>query len=228
MSVDVERDIPPYGNTYLGIEKGLPYLIDIFCRFDVNATFFFTSDVARRFPEALESVLSQGFEIGCHGLDHENFKKHSNISECLDRATKKLSEFDSISGFRAPYFKMRKDIYPVLKDLGYIYSSSIKNGKISEHNGILEVPVTGHIRLSQGMSRVRMFGKRVIDTRRDPATFYMHPWEFVKLKLPYPKRLFTIRCGGYARSALESILSEDVDYLCYRDYIKSKSSELRN
>ncbi len=226
LSVDVEKDIPPYGNTYHGIEEGLPYLIDTFCRFDVNATFFFTSDVARRFPEAIEAVLSQGFEVGCHGLEHENFKKHNNAGECLIMATKELSEFGSISGFRAPYFKMREDIYPVLRDLGYTYSSSIKKGRISEHSGILEVPVRGHIHLSQGMSRVRMLGRRVIDTKRDPAAFYMHPWEFVKIRLPYPRKLFTIRCGGYARAALESILNRDVDSLCYRDYIKLRSLEI--
>lgn len=219
LSVDVERDVPPYGQTYHGIEEGLPFILDAMLKHDAVGTFFFTYDVAYFYPEAVEQVIEQGFEVGCHGYNHENFKKIKNAEELLKKVTDYLRGFDKIVGYRAPYFKIPKDIYPTLSALRYVYSSSIRGEKVQQYNGVLEVPVSRSKGFSLGMSRMRILGKRLLPKPDGKVvSLYMHPWEFTKVKLPLPISIFTFRCGKYPRRLLEEVLSSGYEFETYKTY----------
>jgi len=41
-TVDVEQDAPPFLQTWQGIEKGLPAMLELLAKHDVPATFFVT------------------------------------------------------------------------------------------------------------------------------------------------------------------------------------------
>lgn len=221
LSVDVERDVPPYGRSYQGIREGLPFILDKVCRHDAEATFFFTYDAAHLYPEAVEEVVAQGFEIGCHGYKHENLRKTSNVEGLLRKVTSYLREYDRVEGFRAPYLKIKSDVYPILSDLGYLYSSSIKGTKIKRYNNILEIPVSRRRMISLGMSRMRLFGDRIIpEPNGEVVSLYMHPWEFTKVKLPIPSNILTFRCGGYARKLLERVLASGYEFMSYRKFVR--------
>ncbi|MBT9142523.1 MAG: Peptidoglycan deacetylase [Dehalococcoidia bacterium] len=71
IGIDVETDVGSWTTYYQGVEKGIPILLDIFQRQKVKATFFFTGDVAEKFPKSPRSVLKSGHEVGCHTLYHE-------------------------------------------------------------------------------------------------------------------------------------------------------------
>lgn len=222
LSVDVEMDVPPYGKTYHGVEEGLSFILDSLLRHDAEATFFFTYNVAHRYPESLENVVEQGFEVGCHGYNHENFKKIRNKEELLRKVTAYLREYDRVVGFRAPYLKIKEDIYPILEDLGYIYSSSIRGKEIQRHGGVLEIPVSRYRNFSMGMSRMRVLGSRLIpEPNGEVVSLYMHPWEFTRLKLPIPKNILAFRCGGYAKKLLEGVLSSGYEFMTYREYTRN-------
>lgn len=51
--------------------EGLPKLLDLYSKYDVESTFYFTGTFAEKIPEAMELVMERGHEIGCHGYSHE-------------------------------------------------------------------------------------------------------------------------------------------------------------
>lgn len=222
LSVDVERDVPPYGSTYHGVEEGLPFILDSLLKHDAECTFFFTYDVAYLYPEAVEQVIDYGFEVGCHGYNHENCRKIKNTEELLRKVTAYLRSFDKMVGFRAPYFKIKKDIYHILSELDYVYSSSIRGEKVQRYCNVLEIPVARSKKFSLGMSRMRLLGKRLLPKPNGRVmSLYMHPWEFTKVKLPVPKNIFTFRCGKYPRKILQEVLSSGYEFKMYKTYAES-------
>ncbi len=54
-----------------GVKYGLPRILDLLNRYDVDATFFVTNLVKKVYPNILEIVKGQGHEVGIHGLRHE-------------------------------------------------------------------------------------------------------------------------------------------------------------
>lgn len=70
ISVDMEHDCPPYATTYRGVEEGTPKILAVLAQEQVSATFFTTGDVARKHPEMVRQIVSQGHELGCHGDTH--------------------------------------------------------------------------------------------------------------------------------------------------------------
>ena len=75
MTIDVEAFSIPLNREDPSVikqvhEEGLPLLLDLFSKYDVEATFYFTGTFAEQSPESIELVKDHGHEIGCHGYDH--------------------------------------------------------------------------------------------------------------------------------------------------------------
>ena len=51
--------------------EGLPKLLELYSKYDVEGTFYFTGTFVEKIPEAIELVMDYGHEIGCHGYSHE-------------------------------------------------------------------------------------------------------------------------------------------------------------
>jgi len=71
LTIDVEQDAPPFLNTWQGVEKGLPLMLEVLAKHDVPATFFITGLAAERFP-GLIAEISHRYEVSCHGYEHES------------------------------------------------------------------------------------------------------------------------------------------------------------
>jgi len=52
-------------------EEGVPILLDIYDRFNIKCTFFFTGYFSERFPKTVQLIDKKGHEIACHGYSHE-------------------------------------------------------------------------------------------------------------------------------------------------------------
>ena len=114
------------------LKEGMPLLLDLYQRYDIRSTFFFTGFVAKKFPEMVRMVLSQVHEVGCHGLSHEP----DNALDLLDyrQQVKQLQEarnmLEDISGeevisFRAPALRVNEFTPAALDDAGFRIDSSI-------------------------------------------------------------------------------------------------------
>lgn len=209
VSIDLEQDLPPYGSTFRGIEEGLPKILAKLIKYDVNPTFFVTSDVAKRFPDEIENLIEHGFEIGCHSHYH---KKSTNPNE-IEEATYILMDFCDVIGYRAPYLRLNSNTYEYLHRLNYIYSSSTIGTHIRKVNGIIEVPITPTklfgLKLPACTSTLRLGGKRIIPRilEREDIVFYTHPWEYIRLNHVRP-RILGFRCGPWIEKIFDEFLKK--------------------
>ncbi|NLZ69960.1 MAG: polysaccharide deacetylase family protein [Clostridiaceae bacterium] len=71
IGVDMETDVGSFTPFYEGTRHGTPRLVDLFARYGVQGTFFFTGECARENPDIVRLVQNSGNEVGCHSLYHE-------------------------------------------------------------------------------------------------------------------------------------------------------------
>lgn len=54
-----------------GVRYGLPRILELLNKYGIRATFFITNLVKKVYPDVLKIIVSQGHEVGLHGLRHE-------------------------------------------------------------------------------------------------------------------------------------------------------------
>ena len=102
-------------------DEGMPRLLDLYDRYGVRATFFYTGHIARLYPEVVRMAHERGHEVGSHGLTHE-------VSQAFDiltpeeqlahlRQSKQILEDiigEEVVSFRAPAARVDKQFPQVL------------------------------------------------------------------------------------------------------------------
>ena len=193
------------------VERNTEALLALFDEHRVRATFFTLGGVAERFPNLVRSVVRNGHELASHGYDHTRVTQMDVTAFRKDVTDTKHMLEDiggvAVRGYRAPTFSITADnswAFPVLRDAGYEYSSSIYPVKHDLYGwpsaprfafrhrdcDLLEVPVTtvrlfnrnfpcgggGYFRLYP-YAFMRVLLRHVNSADRQPCVFYMHPWE---------------------------------------------------
>lgn len=114
------------------LKEGMPLLLELYQKYQIKSTFFFTGYIARLYPEVVKMVLPYRHEIGSHGLSHE--KKDGFDTLSYDRQVwhlKKSKELlEDISGkpviaFRSPALRMQPNSARALIQAGYQIDSSV-------------------------------------------------------------------------------------------------------
>lgn len=101
-----------------------------------RCTFFVVGDAAEAYPGLIREIVEAGHEIGCHSYRHIPIEKQTPAEFKKDlefniEALRKAGARD-ISGFRSPMFTLTKAtswVYAILKELGFVYSSSVLPAK---------------------------------------------------------------------------------------------------
>jgi len=110
---------------------GLPRLLDLYAKYDVKSTFYFTGDFVELKPEAVELVKEYGHEIGCHGYTHDNDKAFDILSLeeqiChLNRAKRIIEPISGpIRAFKAPALRINENTIKALEITGFFIDSSV-------------------------------------------------------------------------------------------------------
>ncbi|MBP1913017.1 polysaccharide deacetylase family protein [Thermococcus stetteri] len=224
LTFDVEQDCPPYLNTTLGVEKGLPRILDLLEEYRVKGTFFFTAKIARKYPSLVKRVVEEGHELGCHGYNHERLDKLSKEEavRSIIKSMNVLREFDDIMSFRAPNLQLPSYLYSTLKENGILVDSSKARykgytKKISYINGVLEVPTS----ITSSLLRLPWRIQRPIhDYLNEPKVYFAHPWEFVSMKnVRFDCRFNT---GNKALELLKRLIeyykNQKAEFILMRDY----------
>ncbi len=209
ITIDVEQDCPPYLDTYEGIERGMPRLLELFKGEAVPATFFMTGDVARRYPEMVRSVAEHGHEIGCHGDTHPRFSalKPESARREIGEATEVLRGFYPVTSFRAPYLDFPPAYLAILRELGYRLDSSQGRHKSLrarvQKDSLVRIPAS----LPPSWLRVhRLFSRLMLSFMADPIVLFFHPWEFIDMtRSPIPKDC-RFRTGDLALDSLREAI----------------------
>jgi len=117
----------------------LPKLLKLLKKYKIKAGFAAIGLMVEKNPEIFRKIIREGHELINHTYTHPdseefNIKNHfheisakeryNEIEKCDAIVRKKLKY--KMTGFRIPHFgnQYAKDIYPMLKTLGYAYSSS--------------------------------------------------------------------------------------------------------
>ena len=112
-------------------EKALPKLIDLFSKYDVKSTFYFTGTFAEAFPKSVELVHNNGHEVGCHGYSHKVQHSFDVLSikqqyTHLSKAKNILEQnIGKVTSFRAPALRINNTMPLVLEALNFETDSSV-------------------------------------------------------------------------------------------------------
>lgn len=114
------------------LNEGMPILLDLYEKYNVKSTFFFTWYIAKKFPDLVKMILPYGHEVASHGKSHlvkngfdvmpfEKQVAHLKDSKIL---LEDLSGQEVIS-FRAPALRVNKITATALIETGFKIDSSV-------------------------------------------------------------------------------------------------------
>lgn len=121
----------------LVLKEGMPRLLDLYSKYNIKATFFYTGHIARLYPDIVKMVIPYGHEIGSHGLTHDVNQAFDILS--FDEQKRHLSEskniLEDISGqeiisFRAPAARVDGQIAKALLETGFKIDSSVASQRL--------------------------------------------------------------------------------------------------
>jgi peptidoglycan/xylan/chitin deacetylase (PgdA/CDA1 family) len=159
---------------------GVPRVLDLLRRHELQATFFCPGYTAERYPDVLRRVRDEGHEIAHHGYLHEAMAGMSREQEAdvLDRGLDALDRVAGVRpvGYRAPMWETTYATAELLLDRGFLYESSLMDSdvpyELAERTGegarsIVEIPVSWALDDWEQFAFVpELFGPGVIE---DPA-----------------------------------------------------------
>ncbi len=113
-------------------KEGMPILLDLYEKYNIKTTFFFTGYIAKLYPEVVKMIIPYGHEVASHGLSHEKedgfdimpLQKQIIHLEESKKILEDISGMDIIS-FRAPALRINNDTAIALNESGYKIDSSI-------------------------------------------------------------------------------------------------------
>lgn len=186
ITFDVEHDCPPYLTSTRGMRDGLPRILDLLAEKKVRGTFFFTAEMARRFPELVRRVIDEGHELGSHNYNHERLDKLTKDEgvRAIEKSLRVLREFGEVVSFRAPNLQFPEYYYSVLERNGILVDSSKATYKgyragVKFFGKVLEVPAS----TTSSVLRLPWRLQRIVHGRlKEPRVYFAHPWEFVPMQ----------------------------------------------
>lgn len=112
--------------------EGMPRLLDLYAKYNVRSTFFYTAYIANLYPEVVKKAVEAGHEIGSHGKSHtkENgfdimpYEKQIRHLEYSKKLLEDISGQEVIS-FRAPALRVADITAKALLETGFRIDSSI-------------------------------------------------------------------------------------------------------
>ena len=129
--------------------EGIPRILELFKKYKLSQSFFIPAWCIEQYPQAVESIVNAGHEVGHHGYIHE----HPNELE-IDEERHWISRgIDIIEqhtgkkprGFRAPLYNFSENTLDLLLEFGFIYDASLMGHEHpyvikSEKGQLIELP----------------------------------------------------------------------------------------
>lgn len=130
---DMETDLGSWTPYYNGVKRGTPKILNLLSKEDIKATFFFTGESAKLYPETVKEVYRESHEVGCHSLYHETIGDElfpipgvkpllpEEVPLRIKVATSYVEDAlgEKVFSFRAPRLWGSTTMINVLEELGY-------------------------------------------------------------------------------------------------------------
>lgn len=138
---------------HYGATVAVPRFLKLLDKYEIKGTFFIPGATVEKYPDMVREIVRKGHEIGNHGYTHicpSLFKsKEQEIDEYMrtSEAIKKLTG-NKPKGFRAPSWEFSLHTLNILKDMGFVYDSTMMGSDKIEHlevfgekSEIVEIPI---------------------------------------------------------------------------------------
>ena len=119
------------------LNQGIPRLLDLYDKYGVKATFFYTGHIAKLYPDVVRKAYERGHEVGSHGLTHEVDQAFDVLStkeqlSHLIRSKQILEDIigDEVISFRAPAARVDKGFPEILHEAGFKVDSSVSSQRL--------------------------------------------------------------------------------------------------
>lgn len=209
-TVDLEQDCPPFLSGYRGMEVGFPRLADLLARLGVPTTFFTTGDVATRYPQAVQRLLADGHELGCHGMTHTAFTSLDRDAARaeINQSADVLRSFAPVTSFRAPYLRFPEEYVDLLEAKNFELDSSQARYKLAYYRAsrpttLRRVPAS----VTSSVLRLpRALRSAYLSALSSPVVLFVHPWEFVDLRRERLRLDCRFKTGDVALQCIEDAL----------------------
>ena len=209
-TVDLEPDCPPYLSGFRGVEHGLPALLHELARLDVPATFFTTGEVAARYPDAIERLVREGHELGCHGMTHSAFTSLDRDAACneIEQSAEILRRSAPVTSFRAPYLRFPDAYVDILERTGFDVDSSQARYKLDYYrrrtpSRIRRIPAS----VTSSVLRLpNVLRRAYLSALSSPVVLFVHPWEFVDLRRERLRLDCRFKTGDVALECIAQVL----------------------
>ena len=135
-----------------GARAGLPRILDLLERYDIEATFFIPGVSARLYSQDVKRIADAGHELGIHGWIHEYTARLERAEELMlmERALDALEEISGRRpvGVRTGSWEYSHNTLELIEELGLLYDSSLMADDVpyellsnGEPTGVVELPV---------------------------------------------------------------------------------------
>jgi len=191
-TVDYEPDCPPYmTDTFRGVEEATTPLLAMLREEGVPATFFSTGVVAERYPAAIDAIVHDGHELGCHGHTHRKFPDlpPGEAREEIETSAAVLRRHAPVTSFRAPNLVFPDAYLRFLADAGFTLDSSQARYKATwwrrdRHATppLRRIPASATSSVLRLPRPLRETYLAALGGRNTPVVLFVHPWEFVDLR----------------------------------------------
>ena len=119
------------------LNQGMPRLLDLYDKYGVKATFFYTGHIAKLYPQVMKMAYERGHEVGSHGLTHEVNQAFDVLSpdeqlSHLKQSKQILEDIigDEVVSFRAPAARVDKGFPKILQEAGFKIDSSVSSQRL--------------------------------------------------------------------------------------------------
>ena len=119
------------------LSQGMPRLLDLYDKYGVKATFFYTGHIAQLYPDVVRMAHERGHEVGSHGLTHEVSKAFDVLSpeeqlSHLKQSKQILEEIigEEVVSFRAPAARVDKKFPLIMEEAGFKVDSSVSSQRL--------------------------------------------------------------------------------------------------
>lgn len=116
------------------LKQGMPLLLELYAKYDIKTTFFFTGYIAQKFPDVVKMVIPFGHEVASHGLSHkvEDAFDVLSLEKQIYHLQKSKSILEDICGeevisFRAPAARVNYNLPKALEKTGFKVDSSVSS-----------------------------------------------------------------------------------------------------